>query len=112
VSRERAQRRAERAQRTEREDAARAKREQRLARRRATRQALRDRVPQRTRWHGQQGILARRRRRQNGLILLVLIVSQSVVWLLTGDPWLRVTAALLALLATPVLVTLVLDRRA
>ena len=45
-------------------------------------------------------------------VLLALIVSQCVVWLFTDDPWLRVTAAVLALLATPVLVTLVLDRRA
>ena len=112
MSRERALRRAERAQRAEREAAARAKRDQRLARQRATRQAVRDRVPQRIRWHGQQGILSRRRRRQNSLILLALIVSQCVVWLFTDDPWLRVTAAVLALLATPVLVTLVLDRRA
>jgi Flp pilus assembly protein TadB len=111
VSRERAQRRAER----ERVAAlARQKRErlaEREARRRATRAAWRDRVPRRTRWHGQQGLLARRRRAQNAVILGLYLVTQLVVWLLTTDPWVRGACALLGVLALPVLVTLTLDRR-
>ena len=111
MSRERALRRTERQQQKDRETAARLRREQRVARQRATRAALRPRLPRRTRWRGQQGILARRRRLQNAVILLLLLATQSVVWLISGDPWVRATAALLTLLATPVLVTLVLDRR-
>jgi hypothetical protein len=48
---------------------------------------------------------------QNAVILGLFLLSQTLAWLLTDDPWLRLTAALLAVLALPVLVTLVLDRR-
>jgi hypothetical protein len=62
-------------------------------------------------WHGQQGILAQRRRMQNGVILCLILASQLVVWLLTPDWYLRATGAVLAVIATPVIVTLTLDRR-
>jgi hypothetical protein len=48
---------------------------------------------------------------QNGVILCMIIASQLVVWLLTPDWWLRATAAVLAIIATPVLVVVLLDRR-
>ncbi|MGZ4594614.1 MAG: hypothetical protein ACXV3C_12170 [Actinomycetes bacterium] len=45
------------------------------------------------------------------MILCLILASQLVVWLLSSDPWVRGACALLAVVATPVLVTLVLDRR-
>lgn len=111
MSRERARRRAEREQELARRRAERERRDARAARRRAAKAAFVARIPRRTRWRRQQGLLARRRRLQNGLIVALLVASQVVVWLLTPDPWLRAGALVFALLATPVLVTLVLDRR-
>jgi hypothetical protein len=69
------------------------------------------RLPTRTRWRGQQGILAQRRRLQNSVVTVLLLMSQVVVWLLSDDWWVRGGAALLAVLALPVLMTLALDRR-
>jgi hypothetical protein len=45
------------------------------------------------------------------VILCLILASQLVVWLLTDDWRLRFTAALLAVIATPVFVTVTLDRR-
>jgi hypothetical protein len=45
------------------------------------------------------------------VILLLFLALQSIVWLVSSDPWVRVAAALLGLAAIPVLVTLTLDRR-
>ena len=111
MSKERARRRAEREQAAAAGRVARERREQRAARRRTAAAALRSRLPRRTRWRGQQGLLARRRRIQNGVILGLYLTVQAIVWLATDDPWIRVTAALLGILAMPVLVTLALDRR-
>ena len=111
MSRERAHRRAERERVRMKEIAARERTLARRSRRRAARSAVIAKLPRRTRWRGQQGILARRRRAQNTTIVGLFLVSQALVWLFTGDPWLRATAALLAVLSLPVLVTLVLDRR-
>ena len=111
MSKERAQRRAEREQAAAATRAARERREQRAARRRAGRTALRSRLPRRTRWRRQQGLLARRRRFENGVILGLYLTVQAIVWLATDDPWIRGAAALLGILAMPVLVTLALDRR-
>jgi hypothetical protein len=111
VSRQRALRRAERERAAARAADVRRRRADRAGRRRAARAAIAARLPRRTRWHGQQGILARRRRMQNAVILGLFLLSQALAWLFTDDPWLRLTAALLAVLALPVLVTLVLDRR-
>jgi hypothetical protein len=112
VSKERARRRAEREHAAAATRAARERRDRREARRRAGRAAWRARLPRRTRWRRQQGLLARRRRIENGVILGLYLTVQAVVWLATDDPWIRVTAALLGILAMPVLVTLALDRRA
>ncbi len=48
---------------------------------------------------------------QNSVVLGLLLLSQVVVWLVTDDPWHRVIAAVFAVFATPVLVTLAFDRR-
>jgi hypothetical protein len=111
VSRERARRRAEREQVATIQREARERRAARDARRRARAASWRARLPRRTRWRGQQGLLARRRRAQNAIILGLYLVVQAIVWLVTTDPWVRAASALLGLLAMPVLVTLTLDRR-
>jgi len=111
VSRERATRRADREQVATLAREARDRRAARDARRRATRSAWRAHLPRRTRWRGQQGLLARRRRAQNAVILGLYLTVQAIVWLLSADPWVRVASALLGVLAMPVLVTLTLDRR-
>jgi Flp pilus assembly protein TadB len=111
MSRERARRREERERASEAARSARARRDQRLARRRARTESLRARLPRRTRWRRQQGLLARRRRIENGVIAGLFLAVQAIVWLVTPDPWVRGAAALLGLLALPVLVTLALDRR-
>ena len=111
MSRERARRREERLQVAARERAVRERRAARTARRRASASALRSRLPRRTRWRRQQGLLARRRRAENGLIVLLYLAAETVAWLLFPDPWVRAAAVLVGLLALPVLVTLALDRR-
>jgi Flp pilus assembly protein TadB len=111
VSKERAQRRAVREQQAAAHRAARERRSEREARRRTTRAAWRARLPRRTRWRGQQGLLARRRRAENAVILLLFLAVQAIVWLVTDDPWVWASAAVLGVLSLPVLVTLALDRR-
>lgn len=111
MSRARAQRRAEREQLAARAREARSRRDARRAGRRARLRSLRARLPRRTRWQSQQGLLDRRRRAQNATIVGLYLVVQAIIWLVTADPWARATGALLGLLAIPVLVTLVLDRR-
>jgi Flp pilus assembly protein TadB len=111
VSRERARRREERERQAVREREVRQRRATRAARRRHSAEALRGRLPRRTRYRGQQGLLAARRRSQNAVIALLYLAVESVVWLIWDDPWLRAGAVLLGLFALPVLVTLTLDRR-
>ena len=111
MSRERAQRRADRQQVVA---VAERRREQQVARarrRRATKATWRARLPQRIRRRGQQGILARRRRAQNAIILGLYLTVQAIVWLVSADPWVRAASALVGVLSLPVLVTLALDRR-
>lgn len=111
MSRVRAQRRADRERVAAEHRAARERHEQRAARRRSWAQAMRARLPRRTRWGTHQGLLARRRRAQNAVIVGLYLAVQVVVWLLSADPWVRGASALVGLLAMPVLVTLALDRR-
>ena len=114
MSKARAARRAEREEAQAQQQAAQQRRRDRQLRRAAVRQALvseGDGLRRRFRWRGQRGILARRRRRQNAVIVGLYLVSQILLWLITDDPWWRVTGALITLLSVPVLVTLVLDRR-
>jgi Flp pilus assembly protein TadB len=111
VSRERAQRRAER-ERAQAEALARQeRRDTRTQQRRQRAQRLRTALPRRTRWRTQQGILARRRRLQNLAIAAFALLTQVLVWLFTSDWWLRGAAAVLAVLTVPVLATVVFDRR-
>jgi Flp pilus assembly protein TadB len=114
MSKDRARRRDEREQAAAVRRVAAQRRRARADRRRSRRKAIAPIAPRlrhRTRWRRQEGILARRRRMQNGVILCLIAASQLIVWLLTADWWLRFTAAGLAVIATPVLVTLALDRR-
>ena len=111
MSRERARRRAEREREAARRRAERERAEHRAARRRAAVAGVRERLPRRTRWRRQQGLLARRRRIQNGLVLSVVAVSQLVVWLLVSDPWVRVGSLVLAAATVPLIITVVFDRR-
>jgi Flp pilus assembly protein TadB len=111
VSRERARRREQRAHDEALRRTAHEREQARVARRRATRAAVTERVPRRIRWRGQQGLLARRRRTQNGVIACLVLASQLIVWLLTADPYARAIAAVLAIVITPVLITLTFDRR-
>jgi hypothetical protein len=111
MSKERARRRAEREQAAAVRRVAVERRRNRLERRVERRRALAAPRRHRIRWRGQQGLLARRRRTQNGVILCVILALQLVVWLLTPDWWLRVAAALFAVIATPVFITVALDRR-
>ncbi len=111
MSKQRAVRRAQREQAQAAAAARLERRERSAARRRGARATVARTLPRRTRWRRQQGLLARRRRAQNATILGLFLVVQVVVWLVTGDPWLRATAALFGLMSLPVLVTLALDRR-
>jgi hypothetical protein len=111
MSKDRARRRAEHEHAAAVGRAAAERRRTRVERRRAAIATVRPRLPRRTRWHRQQGILARRRRVENGVIIALVLASQLVVWLLTPDWWVRSSALLIAIVATPVLVILTLDRR-
>ena len=111
MSKQRAQRRADRQQVVAVAQRKRGEQEARAQRRRAARASWRARLPRRTRWRGQQGILARRRRAQNAIIFGLYLTVQAIVWLLSADPWVRAASALLGVLSLPVLVTLALDRR-
>ena len=111
MSRERARRREERESLAAAARADRERRATKAARRSERADLMRARLPRRTRWRGQQGLLARRRRSENGVIAVLWLAVQGIVWLVTDDPWLRGAALLLGLLALPVLVTLTLDRR-
>ena len=68
MSRERARRREERERLAAAAQLDRERRATKAARRREREVALRARLPRRTRWRRQQGLLARRRRTENGVI--------------------------------------------
>jgi len=107
VSKERARRRAARqaesARRVAATDARNAKRN--AARRRADRRraAVRGLLPRRQRW-------SRRTRRQRATTVLVLLAVGVLTFLLVDDWSVRIAVALVALLATPAVVTMILDR--
>lgn len=56
-------------------------------------------------------VLAARRRRQNLALVCVLLALNVLLWTQVPDPGLRVGAAILSVIAWPVLVTVVFDRR-
>ena len=111
MSRARARARAERERQAAAERERRDHRVHRASRRHARVGAVRARLPRRTRWRRQRGELARRRRTQNAVVFAVLLSTQAVVWLASDSWWVRGSALLLALCATPVLLTIVFDRR-
>lgn len=109
MSKERARRRAEREAARAARIAAAERRSSRVARRRA----LLPGVPGRGlfRRRRPEGRLAQRRRAQNGVVAALFLLVQVVAWLLTPDWWVRLAVLVPSVLALPVLVTLVLDRR-
>ncbi|WP_395694652.1 hypothetical protein [Nocardioides sp.] len=108
MSKERARRRAEREREAAVVAAARAAEAERRERREARVRSVTSRLPQRRR--GPSGILAERRRKQNGALVAILVALNVLVWILSDDWALRLAAAVVSLLAAPVLHTLLFRR--
>ena len=108
MSKERARRRAEREREAAVLAAARAAEVERRERRDARMRPLTSRVPRRR--NRPSGILAQRRRRQNGALVDVLLALNLLVWIFSGDWALRLAAAVVSLLAAPVLHTMLFRR--
>jgi Flp pilus assembly protein TadB len=104
VSKERAQRRAERLAVLEKQKAARARKVARRQRRRALVRSLK---PKRR----SAGRLHRRSRGQRAGIVLVPVLAAVAVWVLVPDLALRVVLITLIVLVLPALVVVVLGRR-
>ena len=96
--------RARAAQERERRDVRSRKRRDAAARARSA-------LPRRTRVGRPHGPLARRRRLQALSLVALLLLAQGAVWLITTDWLLRASAFLLAVVAAPVLATLLFNRR-
>ena len=115
MSKERAQRRAEREREAAIKAAARAaqaeRSERREARKRAVRQATAGRLPNLRPVGRDTGSLARRRRIRRGLLLTVLLAANILVWVVRPDWEARLAAAVVSILAAPVLAALLLRRR-
>ena len=99
MSKERAQRRAEREREAAIVAAARAAEAERRERRDARVQALTGWVPRRR--NQPTGVLAERRRTQTRMLVAVVIVLNVLVWLATGDWAVRAFALLLSALVAP-----------
>lgn len=99
MSKERAQRRAEREREAAVLAAAKAAESERKERREARRRALTSRLPRKRR--GQSGTLAERRRTQTRLLVVALIVLNVLVWLSSGDWAVRIGALALTALLGP-----------
>jgi hypothetical protein len=114
MSKERAQRRAEREREAAIRSAARAAEAERHERKRARAQAVRrhttDRLPGLRPVGRDTGALARRRRRQRRLLLALLVALNILVWVVRPDWEARLAAAVVSVLAFPVL-QLMLVRR-
>ena len=114
MSKERAQRRAEREREAAIRAAARAaeaeRRERREARARAVRRQTTDRLPRLRPVGRDTGALARRRRLQRGLLVALLLALNILVWVLRPDWEARLGAALVTVLAFPVLQLLLVRR--
>ncbi len=105
MSKERAQRRAERLAVLEKEKAARARK---VARRQQRRALVRRLTPR----PGRTGRLYKRSRRERIGIVLLPLVAIAAVWLFLPDLALRVVLTTVIVLAAPALVVVVLGRRA
>jgi Flp pilus assembly protein TadB len=107
MSKERAQRRAERIAAAEADRAKRERSQRRAARRRALARRLRPRGPA-----GRTGrLFARRSRGQRAAIGTVGLGVLVLVWLLVDSLTLRVAVTVLVVLTAPALVVLTFDRR-
>ena len=115
MSKERAQRRAAREHEAALKAAARAaeaeRRERRQARTNALRRATTDRLPRYRPVGKDTGTLARRRRVQRGMLLALLLALNILVWVVRPDWEARLAAAVVSVLAAPVLATLLLPSR-
>ena len=98
MSKERAQRRAEREREQAIRVAARAREAERTRRRQDRRRTLTGWVP---RPRFQPGLLARRRRQQNALTAVILLSLNVLVWFVTPQWEVRVVIAMVSLLAAP-----------
>ncbi|MBZ5736838.1 hypothetical protein [Nocardioides mangrovi] len=100
MSKERAQRRAEREREAAVVAAARAAEAERKERRDARVRAVTARLPRSRR--GPSGVIAARHRQQTGLLIVAVVVLNVLVWLASGDWAVRAFALLLTLLIAPV----------
>jgi hypothetical protein len=111
VSRERARRREERERQRAVAAERQARRAARLRRRRALVRSVRRVLPRAGGSARPAGHLAQRRRAQNGVIATTFAAVQVLTWLLSGTWMVRFAVLVVSILALPVLVTLILDRR-
>jgi hypothetical protein len=115
MSKERAQRRAERDRESAIKAAARAaeaeRRERRAARTRTLRRMTTDRLPGLSPVGRDTGVLARRRRVQRGLLVALLLALNVLVWIVRPDWEARLAAAVVSVLTFPVLAVLLLPSR-
>jgi|SRR6478735_12365156 len=109
MSKERAQRRAEREREAAVAAAARAAEVERKQRRDARMQAVTSRLPKPRKRPG--GIIAQRRRRQTSLLIAVLVAVNIAVWVVSSDWALRLGVLVVCVLTAPVLNTLLFRRR-
>ncbi len=108
MSKERAQRRAEREREAAVRAAARPAEAERAERRAARKRALTRWVP--ARHSRQRGVLAERRRRQVGATVVTLLAVNVLVWVFLDDWAARAMVAVVSLLAAPVLHTMMFRR--
>jgi len=87
------------------------RRERRQARARTMKRHTTDRLPRWRRVGRDTGTLARRRRIQRGLLVTLLLALNVLVWVVRPDWEARLAAAVVSVLAFPVLHTLLLPRR-
>ena len=109
MSKERARRREEREREAAVRAAARAAEEERRARAAGRRQRFSGLRPGSSRGR-QVGTLARRRRQETTMFACGLLVVNLLIWFTWGSPTLSVLAAMVTLLAAPVLHTLLFPR--
>jgi hypothetical protein len=107
VSKERARRRSERQAQAAALAAARARDRQRRERRRQLLARARPTLPRRGRV---ARLWTRRTRRQRLGVVVVVVLSQVLVWVFVASWSVRILALLVAIIGTPAVVTLALDR--
>jgi hypothetical protein len=108
MSKERAQRRAEREREAAVMAAARAAEAERQERRDARVRAVTSKLPKRR--SRQSGILAERRRKQTGATIAMLLALNILVWVFIQDWGVSLATLVVSLLAAPVLYTMLFRR--